>query len=121
MEFVYYLCTIKTAFRAYQRILTGKGIGRYPFVVGGVRGLASVTTIGRWVQNWWPVDMSGFQLCLNPCFTSERQLGKGFDKKKEAAYARAYLKPGDLAVNVDAILFQSLPRRVGLFDQSIHT
>jgi hypothetical protein len=48
-----------------------------------------------------PVDMGGFRSYLDPRSTSAPLLGKGFNKK-EAAYARACLKPGDVAVDVGA-------------------
>ena len=95
---------IKGAFKTYQKILAGEGIGRVPLVAGTVRGLATVTgmaALGRWMLMRRPVDMGGFQLYLDPRSTSAPLLGKGFNKK-EAAYARACLEPGDLAVDVGA-------------------
>ncbi|MEP4379631.1 MAG: FkbM family methyltransferase [Alphaproteobacteria bacterium] len=95
---------IKRAFKTYQSILAGEGIGRVPFVAATVRGLAAVTgmaALGRWVLMRRPVDMGGFQLYLDPRSTSAPLLGKGFNKK-EAAYARTCLQPGDMAVDVGA-------------------
>lgn len=107
---------IKRAFRTYQKILAGERVGAYLFLADFIRAVVTMSdavALGRWILMRRPVDFGDFKLFMDPGSTSAPLLGKGFNKK-ESAYARDRLKPGDVAVDVGAnigffcILFATL-------------